>query len=600
MSKNRKRRAGPNASLPRGGFAKVSYQSFEKAGGMIVARSALEADVLLHLEMDHLVAGFERNDLSDLERVQFTLGRQPAPTRIFELTDGGAYTPDLRVHLADGRTVYIEVGPYRHKTHPQEAARLEQAMTTAREEGTQLVVITEREVRRGHRLDNLMRLAPHLRTISTGSSELVGLAHARLQEQAILISELTAWLHTHVDEAVPLDTCEEAARSALAHGARSGQLTHDLDGSLIDEGTQLHVGREVVAVSWLQRLLVGGTPLASDVPEATAIPEDVSVVLPIETDRDSASDAQLLDRLRIVRDKESHAHLSWQELAQRHHTTVDIARYTWRRYKGTLRSSGNRLGEAAVLPGRVPDGLRAPPDFKEALKRAYASPRAPTVINVWRSAHLKALARKLGIKVSYWQVRRHVKNVLERDPDVIAKRAGRPVLPARAFAGDADWVHRITVPGQVVQVDFARLDAFVNNDARTGSFRPYLLCAIDVATRCVLAWVICATEPNEAEYRKLLHMLFSPKDVLLRNAGINPTSAEGTAVFPCHGLPAVILADRGWIFTAHDSRRLLTEMLGIRVEHAAEFQPTMKAIIERLFGTINDRFLHRIPGSAKP
>jgi hypothetical protein len=41
-------------------------------------------------------------------------------------------------------------------------------------------------------------------------------------------------------------------------------------------------------------------------------------------------------------------------------------------------------------------------------------------------------------------------------------------------------------------------------------------------------------------------------------------------------------------------------MLGIRVEHAAEFQPTMKAIIERLFGTINDRFLHRIPGSAKP
>ena len=567
---------------------------------MIVSRSALEADVLLHLEMDHLTTGFERNDLTDLERVQFTLGRLPAPNRVFELPDGTLYTPDLRMHLTDGRTIYAEVGPYGHKTHPRELARLEQAMTTAREEGTQLVVITERDVRRGHRLDNLMRLSGYLHTISTSSADLAQLARRQLQERAMLMSEVAAWLHTHSEETVPLDTCEEAARSALAHGARSGHLPHDLDGSLIDEGTQVCLAREVVAVSWLHRVLVGATPLSSGVPQGTPLPDDVSVVLPFETDRDPGDDARLRDRLRIVRDREANPRQTWQDLAQRHNTTVDIARYYWRRYKGTLRSSGNRRGEAAVVPGRVPDGLRAPQEFRDALKRAYASPRAPKVINVWRSPHLKELARKLGIKVSYWQVHRHVANVLERDPDVIAKRAGRPVLPARAFAGDPDWFHRITIPGQVVQVDYARMDAFVNNDSRTGSFRAYLLAAVDVATRCVLAWVISPTEPSEADYRKLLYMLFSPKDAFLRKAGIDPKGPEGRDVFPCHGLPSVILADRGWIFTAHDSRRLLTEMLGIRVEHAAEFQPTMKAIIERLFGTINDRFLHRIPGSAKP
>jgi hypothetical protein len=246
MKKHKRRKgAGPNASLPRGGLAKVSYQSLRKAGGMIVARSSIESDALVFLEMDHAVRRFWRNDLSDLERVRFTLGCVPPPNRVFELPDGHTYTPDLRVELEDGRVVYVEVGPYGHKTHPAEWAKLQQAMTVAREEGTQLVILTERELRRGRRLDNLTRLASYLHRVGDPDKALLALARERLeQEGRQTVTQVASWLASHSDETVPLDTCEEAVWAAIAEAAREGRLAHDLDSERLDHGTRFALARD--------------------------------------------------------------------------------------------------------------------------------------------------------------------------------------------------------------------------------------------------------------------------------------------------------------------------------------------------------------------
>jgi transposase InsO family protein len=344
--------------------------------------------------------------------------------------------------------------------------------------------------------------------------------------------------------------------------------------------------------SWLQGIMAGASPLPSEFPQAPTLPAGTSVVLPIEGDREPVDDERLRLRLRVLRTREEHPEWTWEELAKATGTTPRACRYYCNRAAGREGRRAHR-GDAAVIPGRDADGMRAPEEFLEAVKDVYSSPRAPKVVNVWRNRRIKELKRELGLRISYWALRRHIRNVLDKDQEVLERRGGRPVLSAPAFAGDPDWIHKVLAPMQCVQVDYERFDAFINNDEGTGSFRPYLLAAVDVATRCVVAWVLCATEPREADYRKLLHMMFAPKEELRTRLGL-------TLDYPCFGIPQVILADRGWIFTAHDSRRLLTEMLGIRVEHAAEFQPTMKAIIERLFGTINDRFVHRLPGSVRP
>ena len=598
----RRNGGGPNASLPRGGFAKVSYQSLSKGGGMFVARSAIESDALGGLEMDHLVASFERNDLTDLERVHFTLGRQPAPNRVITLADGSPYTPDVRVTLVDGRTIYVEIGPYVHKSHPAEFARLQEAMTILRAEGSELVVITERVVRRGYRLDNVNKLLPFLHPISAAPA-LVERARGPLcLPGRLTATEAAAWLRDRSDDDLAVETCDEAVWSAVARGMASGRLDLDLDYARIDEGTRLTIMSDDAPPrrSWLEGLLAADDPLPPAVATPEALPSGASVVQIFAGDRSPENEAKLQKRLRILRAREANPDFTWQQLAAAVGESVSACRYYCKRSMGTTWANHTeRRGDEAVMPERAASGMRVPEIYREVVRRIYATPRAPSVKNLWRNAELKSLRREHGIRVSYWQLRRHVRNVLDRDPWVLAKRAGRPVMPAPAFAGDPDWIRRITVPGQVIQVDYERMDIFINDDEGTGSFRPFLLAAVDVATRCVCAWVLCATEPSEADYRALLHMLFAPKDAFLRRYGLEQRRAGDRHPFPCQGLPQIIIADRGWIFTAHDSRQLLTEMLGIRVEHAAEFQPTMKAIIERLFRSINDLFLYRLPGSVK-
>lgn len=100
---------------------------------------------------------------------------------------------------------------------------------------------------------------------------------------------------------------------------------------------------------------------------------------------------------------------------------------------------------------------------------------------------------------------------------------------------------------------------------------------------------MCEDTPSEIDYLRLVRKGFLPKDDLVRECGAQNA-------YPVLGIPQLILADRGWQFAAMRSRERLAE-IGVIVEHAAPYRPDMKGTVERLIRTINERWIHRLPGT---
>src|SRR5205807_3789339 len=69
--------------------------------------------------------------------------------------------------------------------------------------------------------------------------------------------------------------------------------------------------------------------------------------------------------------------------------------------------------------------------------------------------------------------------------------------------------------------------------------------------------------------------------------------------WPCSGKPAVILHDRGTIFTSERATQVLVDRLGITTEQAPPYAPSAKRTVEALFTCVTRKFSHRLPGPTK-
>ncbi|WP_329212260.1 Mu transposase C-terminal domain-containing protein [Streptomyces sp. NBC_01708] len=181
---------------------------------------------------------------------------------------------------------------------------------------------------------------------------------------------------------------------------------------------------------------------------------------------------------------------------------------------------------------------------------------------------------------------------------VPASVEGRAFTPATALR-----------PGEQVQIDTTRLDVLaLFDDGRLA--RPELTIAVDVATRSILAAVLCPSATKAVDAALLLAEMAVPHparptwpDILrMDHARALPHQRlvtldgrlAGAAARPVV-LPETIVVDRGkvfvsWAFTA------ACESLGISVQPAPPRAPTAKGIVERTFGSINALFCQHLPG----
>ncbi|WP_285509519.1 Mu transposase C-terminal domain-containing protein [Streptomyces sp. NBRC 13847] len=175
---------------------------------------------------------------------------------------------------------------------------------------------------------------------------------------------------------------------------------------------------------------------------------------------------------------------------------------------------------------------------------------------------------------------------------------GRAFTPATALR-----------PGEQIQIDTTRLDVLaLFDDGRLA--RPELTIAVDVATRSILAAVLCPSATKAVDAALLLAEMAVPHparptwpDILRMDhtpalphqqlAALDERLA-GAAARPVV-LPETIVVDRGKIFVSA-AFTAACEHLGISVQPAPPRAPTAKGIVERTFGTINALFCQHLPG----
>jgi putative transposase len=142
-------------------------------------------------------------------------------------------------------------------------------------------------------------------------------------------------------------------------------------------------------------------------------------------------------------------------------------------------------------------------------------------------------------------------------------------------------------PLDVVQIDHTPMDIVVVDDLyRQPLGKPYLTLATDVATRCVVGFVISFVPPGAATVSLCLTLIVSPKTEWLRRLGV-------TGEWPMAGLPKVLHLDGAAEFK---SKALVRGCAQYGIELTHRERPHHGGHIERLIGTKMSK-LKVLPGA---
>ncbi|MEU6102751.1 Mu transposase C-terminal domain-containing protein [Streptomyces flaveolus] len=285
-------------------------------------------------------------------------------------------------------------------------------------------------------------------------------------------------------------------------------------------------------------------------------------------------------------------------------TTVQRKRLAYRKH-GVWGLIDHRTTRTPSPTGRADDRVTAA--VREALRRRRGRSRGtisglfPLISQILEDRHGPGTVPTPSQATLYRLVTTLARpNELPRGPvrPVPASVDGRAFTPATALR-----------PGEQVQIDTTRLDVLALY-ADGSLARPELTIAVDVATRAILAAVLCPSatkavdaalllaemavpHPARPTWPRILRMEHAPALPHQRLAALDERLA-GAAARPVV-LPETIVVDRGRVFVSA-AFTAACEHLGISVQPAPPHAPTAKGIVERTFGTINALFCQHLPG----
>lgn len=144
-------------------------------------------------------------------------------------------------------------------------------------------------------------------------------------------------------------------------------------------------------------------------------------------------------------------------------------------------------------------------------------------------------------------------------------------------------------PLDVVQIDHTQADVFVvDRFSRHTLGRPWLSVAIDIATRCVVAFFVGMERPNAATVALLVSRIVLPKRDWL-------ASLDLEFAWPINGIPKLLHMDNAAEFHSRALRRGCGQY-GIELEYRPVGQPHFGGHIERMNRTLMQR-LKGLPGA---
>ena len=179
--------------------------------------------------------------------------------------------------------------------------------------------------------------------------------------------------------------------------------------------------------------------------------------------------------------------------------------------------------------------------------------------------------------------------------------ANRPDAPYGRLAA--------TRPGEYLLLDTTTLDVFAMDAVTLRWVGVELTIAVDLFSRCVVALRLSPVSTKAVDASLVLFEAISPDSKARTGGGLLPYAGVPSGVIvagdgrPAVGLPAVapetLVIDNGKIYvSAH--LRSVCQRLGISIQPARPFQPTDKAVVERIFRTIGEDLLAALPGYKGP
>ena len=229
MRRRHDRRRRPPSPLLNEVRSFSGFMTGRRVAPWICFRSRIEREALAILEFDPAITCIERNDLSDLECAGLQVVRERDNYRVD--TPFGRYTPDLRV--TSDRVVFVEVGGAFAKAKHRE--KLLAARAAIEHDGYGFAILTEREVRAGHRARNCTALLAYV-VAPLGTEAVRAALETRLVHKAT-IAATAAWAAARfrITEAAAFG----ATWTVVAEAAHSGRLVFDLDADVLDAQTPL-------------------------------------------------------------------------------------------------------------------------------------------------------------------------------------------------------------------------------------------------------------------------------------------------------------------------------------------------------------------------
>jgi putative transposase len=143
-----------------------------------------------------------------------------------------------------------------------------------------------------------------------------------------------------------------------------------------------------------------------------------------------------------------------------------------------------------------------------------------------------------------------------------------------------------------VEIDHTPLDLFLVDD-NTGLplGRPTLTIVIDHFSRMLLGYYLTFDSPCAAAVMGALRHAILPKIPVvgvLTNVKINN-------LWPCFGMPALIVVDNGLEFHGIDLESVAFD-LGMSIQFCGKHQPWLKGTVERFLKTVNYTLVNQFPG----
>jgi len=150
---------------------------------------------------------------------------------------------------------------------------------------------------------------------------------------------------------------------------------------------------------------------------------------------------------------------------------------------------------------------------------------------------------------------------------------------------------RPTRPLERVEIDDTKLDLFVIDEKTNLPIgRPWLFVAICVFTKMILGYYLSFQKPSYLSVMQCLLHSIRPKTYVLERY------PEIVHSWDAYGLPELIVVDNAkQYYSASFDEACL--QLGVITQYAPVRTPYYKPSIERMFGTLNTKLLHQLPGT---